>query len=156
MLSNYRIGLVLSQAGMNPVQSADVKARLKFIAQLGGAEGGGIQLIAPSLHHPGPAGARDVEKLVEALSRIEYVKVLIVEDVCAVPDCINLFKDADEVWCFPAARQSKLTKARPWVIYDYAIGLGESRKYKIIPPWTETPAASARATLKRNHRKADL
>lgn len=144
-IQNYKVGLVLSQAGLNSAQLVEVRSRLKFIAQLGGAEPDGITITVPSLHHAGPAGARDVEMLVTALARIEYARVVIVESVCAIADCIQLFMDHDEVWCIPALRQTLSTKARAWMIYDQAgRDPTQKRKYQIIPPWVEAPVAEAK------------
>lgn len=147
-LTNYRIGLVLSQAGMNAAQLVEVKSRLKFIAKLGGADSDGIKITVPSLYGGRASGTQVVEGLVESLSRIDYVRVEVVQDVRNVIDCLNLLRDADEVWCLPSTRQSRYTKARAWCIYDEAQRFrpGEAHRYKVIPPWVEQHVTEARET----------
>lgn len=144
--TKYRVGLVLSQAGMNGAQWADVKERLKFIAKVAGTGNGGIEVTVPGLHHKGPAGARDAEALLEPFQRMGHVAAVVAEDVRSAAECVRLFVDHDEVWCVPAPGQTILTRARAWQVFTLGQQQhhGQRRKYKIIPPWTEAPAVDSK------------
>jgi hypothetical protein len=149
-LSGYKVGLVLSQAGFSGNQLVFAKQMLKFIAKTLGPGGGGITVTVPGMPHDGAdAGARAVERLLAPLQGIDYVRLVIAENVGQPPDCVRLFADHDEVWCVPAERQSRRTKARPLLVYDLGMQLpAEYRKYKLIQPWVEPMVAEARDTKK--------
>lgn len=150
-ISEYRVGLVIGQAGLNAAQVRDIKDRLKFLAKLGAGDPGAIKVTVPVTRHAGPASAADMEALVAPLSEISYIAITIVENVWRAEAMFQLFHDHDEVWCCPSNRQTLSTHARAFTLYKMGAESTDREtvhKYKLIPPWVEPPVASARAVLK--------
>jgi hypothetical protein len=144
-LSNYRVALVISKAGLNAAQLIEVKSRLKFIAKMGGAEPDGITLTLPAFKHKGPDGAAIARRLVTELARLDYVRIEVREHVLSVNEIMRDFHNShDEVWCISADRQSKLTKSRAWFVYDEGKKTSRAAQYKLIPPWVEVPVTEAK------------
>lgn len=148
-LSNYKVGLVLSRAGLNDAQLIEVKQRLKAIAHLTHADKDNpVEVTIPSIHNEGRAGASAVEALVAPYFRDLYsINATIVENVCAIHDCLLLFAKHDEIWCCPSGLQTAATQSRAFNIHRQAqlrLPAVDACKYKIIPPWVEPHVVAPR------------
>lgn len=153
-LANYKIGLVMGHAGMNPVQVKEVRRRLKEIAKLGGALPDGLALSVPAVrHHCGPQACEETEALLKPLMDLDYLRITVL-DLGPVSDVLYGVLTLDEVWCLPAPLQARAAQ-RPMKVYKLARAeLRNSNKFKIIEPWADNEhvTGAIKASIKKPER----
>lgn len=147
--ANYRVGLVMTKAGMTAAQLAFARAALKQIAKLGGAEPDGLALAVPILtHHTGPKACEQASAALGNLKDIDYLRVTVL-DAGDLDSMMSQLIDSDEVWCMPAPVEPQRVQ-RPSKLYAMVRVKRPDRlaKFKIISPWVEARVAEAKTNPK--------
>lgn len=140
---NYRVGLVVSRAGLTDAQLAQVKKRLADIVPFI-TDGGKIELYVPGYDISQPEGSIPPE--VANLQYREKVRVCFIgihSDQVGAAGAIRYFLQekysCDEIWCCPALSQTGRSQARVAQVYTTGQAGPKARLYKMIPPWVDMP-----------------
>lgn len=145
--ANYRIGLVMTKAGMTAAQFAYARSQLKQIAKLGGADPDGLALAVPILtHHTGPKACEQAEAALGKLKDLEYLRITVL-DTGDLDSMMSQLMDSDEVWCMAAPTEPQRVQ-RPSKLYAMVRAKRPDRlaKFKIISPWVEALVAEAKTS----------
>lgn len=146
-MNQYRVGIVLSQAGLNAGQRAEALSRLSFVrSNLKAMKCESVLVTVPSM-------GIDPEILEAALAPFALLDSVdaVVSTGWDEPEGVvrALFLSYDEVWVFPAHGQTRRTVSRCWSVYKMAEQMpGQVRKYKLIPAWLPIPEPTGKADLK--------
>ena len=128
-ITNYKIGIVLSSAGLNTAQLVNLRARLRDISNIAT---GYIHVFAPSFFP-----RLNTHRLLSFMEALPYVKLHVLDYIVTVNDCVEIFHSVDEVWCLPPSARGYCRALRVCerakLIYP-----NEVHKYKMIQPWVET------------------
>lgn len=142
---NYRVGLVVSRAGLTDAQLAQVKKRLADIAPFI-TQGGKIELYVPGYDITQPEGSIPPE--VANLQYRDKVRVCFIgihSDLVGAAGAIRFYlqekHSCDEIWCCPALSQTGRSQARVAQVYTLGQSGTKARLYKMIPPWVDMPTA---------------
>ena len=140
---SYRIGLVLSRAGLNDVQLTLMAHHVQEVARTL-APVLPTLLLAPVEYHnnqsqPTPSviakTAKAAKPLVDKLGSWLVVEYLRVAEVSAVALAL---RDADECWCVTAPGNSE-NALRARRVHQIAQGFRDSPKFKLLQYWAELP-----------------
>lgn len=153
LLPDYRVGIVVSNQGMNSRQLAEVAARLDFISKNVESDGR-VYVYVPgfNLADPEESVSRDLRNMLERkrMVRITYIgtrgdhKAGVAEHIAH-----EMYANrCDEIWCCPSLGQTANSPARVAQVYR----IGQARyptRYKMIPPWVDPAVPSTPAKPKQ-------
>lgn len=161
LLADYRVGIVVSNQGLNEKQLAELSVRLDFIARMTEKEGT-IHLFVPGFNMADAEESvpREVRNLLERKKKCQLLYIPTRGDhKDGVAEHIHYALVAehrcDEIWCCPAMGQTKNSPARVAQVYRLGTGPGQRNhhRFKMIPPWVEPPTPQSKAPAKKPNQK---
>jgi len=148
LLRDYRVGIVVPQAGINTAQLASIDSRLTAIAKLLPADGH-IEVWVPgfNLADAEESVARELCNLLERKPKVWAGYIPTVGDHKAgvakhIVYQLGEARRCDEIWCCPAPGQTAHSNARVAQVWRLGQAGRHPARYKQIPPWVETPTGT--------------
>ncbi len=159
METTYRIGIILSSAGVSAQQRSWIHSRLEWMLQVRPKM---PVLITVAGFRSSDTGERyglrqqnfPQKEGVRAGLAFEYVPTRDTDLQQQVEACLACFNGFDEIWCMPGAGQtSYLHKSRPMLAYRTKWASIPWARLKLIPPWVESQSPPKRKKSKPATRK---
>lgn len=142
---DYRVGLVVSHAGLTDGQLAVIRKMLADIAKHI-EDGGKIDLYIPGWDLQDPEKTIPAEVLnlrYRDKVRVRFVGYEAHDGGAALSICAAFECDCDEIWCAPAMTHMGRSIARVNQVWTLGQASDRARLYKRIQPWASMPEATA-------------
>lgn len=152
LVTDYRVGIVVSKDGPNGAQLAAIGAKLDATAKLL-PEWGRIEVLVAGFRMDDPEGSvpRDLRNLLERKGKVarRYFGTRADRKAGVAQHILSEVRSCDEVWCCPDRNQTGRSEGRVAQVWRLGQSSDHHARYKTIPPWVEVPSVSKPAQPKK-------